>query len=761
MEPEQVVKVLRRVDLLEGVPDDTLEELTKAGREVLVRANDYVVRQSDYGDSFFVLLAGKVAVELVGDDGRPRQVAALNPGEYFGELAMVGHGERSASVRSLVDTRLLELRQTPFQATLKKHRQVKTRLEATYARRALSSMVRRSRYFGGLPEETLDELVASSVVADFKKGELIIEEGSAAQKFFVIRSGFVRVTRKTGPADEHEILAYLGPDDFFGDQELAAATASYMTSVVALEPVQLMTVPRSAFWRLYQRHPDIFAEFRRYELSRQEGQAILQSSATSMAFVKEVLEAGLGQARSALIIDLDHCVRCGNCVQACDDLHGFSRLARRGKRMTRRVHLESARHEHLYFPTSCLQCATPECMVGCPTGAISRDPGGEVFIRDTCIGCGSCARNCDFGNISMAEVEAPQSFSLLARVRGDTQPSGGLGAADPGAPKEASLVAVKCDVCFQRDYAACVYNCPTQAILRVDPRVYFEELKRIAPRAPTRAGASPIKTQARRPSRWIDAFAQTAAAGLALLGGHHLYSRLSPEFTRSLELPTGVAAAALFLVLGGLGARKRLRTQAIGSLFTWTRIHAVLGGLFVGLVLFHAGYAATSVLTATLLATLLLISLLGVLGQLTNAALPRLLARSQEEALLPEDVGPRVEALEQENEELLASVEQAQRARLQDRAGRLAIGGWRCLLEGIGPSRLLVLAEERAKRLPPVGEREHAVSVRIARNLMVVRLHRAQGLVESLLISWVPVHLVGAAAASLLLLGHVLTVLLW
>lgn len=754
MEEEQVVKVLRRVDLLDGVPEDALQELTKVGRELTVRANEYVVRQSDYGDSFFVLLSGKVAVEIIGDDGRPKQVAALNPGEYFGELAMVGHGERSASVRSLVETRLLELRQTPFQSALKKHRQVKTRLEAAYARRALSSMVRRSRYFGGLPEESLDELVASSVVADFKKGELIIEEGGSAQKFYVIRSGFVRVTRRTGPGDEHEILAYLGPDDFFGDQELAAATASYQTTVVALEPVQLMTVPRAAFWRLYQKHPDIFAEFRRYELSRQEGQSILQNSATSMAFVKEMLEAGLGQARSALIIDMDHCVRCGNCVQACDDLHGFSRLARRGKRMTRRVHLESARHEHLYFPTSCLQCATPECMVGCPTGAISRDPGGEVFIRDTCIGCGSCARNCEFGNISMAEVEAQESFSLLTRARQAEE-------VQSTAPKEASLIAVKCDVCFQRDYAACVYNCPTQAILRIDPRVYFEELKRIAPRAPTRAAAAPIKTQLRRPSRWPDALAQLLTVGLALVGGHHLWARLSPELLRSLEIPTGLGAAALFVLLGSLGARKRLRTQPLGSLFTWTRIHAGLGGVFVGLVLFHAGYAATSVLTATLLATLLLVSALGAAGQITNSVLPRLIAQSQEEAFLPEDMGPRIEALEQERAELLESVEADQRARVEAQMKRLAVSGWACLMKGLGPSRLTELAESRAKRLPPLAEREHAVAVRLAQNLMTVRLFRAQRLLETVLLSWVPIHLVGAAAASLLLLGHVLTVLLW
>jgi Fe-S-cluster-containing dehydrogenase component len=657
-----------------------------------------------------------------------------------------------------MDSRLLELRQIPFQSALKKHRQVKTRLEAAYSRRALSSMVRRSRYFGGLPEETLNELVDSSTVADHKKGDLIIEEGGSAQKFYVIRSGFVRVTRRTGPNDEHEILAYLGPDDFFGDQELAAANASYQTSVVALEPVQLMAVPRATFWRLYQKHPDVFAEFRRYELTRQAGQSILQNSATSMAFVKDMLEAGLGQARSALIIDMDHCVRCGNCVQACDDLHGFSRLARRGKRMTRRVNLESARHEHLYFPTSCLQCATPECMVGCPTGAISRDPGGEVFIRDTCIGCGSCARNCDFGNISMAQVREEESFSLLGRAKTAEEST----STDESGGKEVSLLAVKCDVCFQRDYAACVYNCPTQAILRIDPRAYFEELKRIAPRASTQTkGAEPIKTQLERPSRWLDGVLQVLALVLAVGGGLHLYRRLGADAVAQMDISTGVASTVVFVLLGALGARKRIRTRALGSLFGWARIHAILGGLFVGLVLFHAGYAATSVLTATLLATILLVSLLGVAGSVANAVIPRIIARSQEESLLPEDIGPRVELLERENTELLYSVDELSRARVQKQVDKLVVGGWQCLIQGLGPSRLAELAEKRAQKLPAIAEREHAVSVRVAQNIMTARLYRAQNAVETLLLSWLPVHLVGAAAAGLLLVGHVITSLLW
>ncbi len=55
-------------------------------------------------------------------------------------------------------------------------------------------------------------------------------------------------------------------------------------------------------------------------------------------------------------------------------------------------------------------------MRDCPPSAIHRLPNGEVFIDDTCIGCGNCEENCPYGVIQMAQKE--QKLSLLERLRG-------------------------------------------------------------------------------------------------------------------------------------------------------------------------------------------------------------------------------------------------------------------------------------------------------------------------------------------------------
>jgi CRP-like cAMP-binding protein/Fe-S-cluster-containing hydrogenase component 2 len=776
--------LLASVDLFEGVDEATIEKLFLSGKRTLLEDGEAFVRQGEFGDSFFLLLEGRAAIEVIGDDGRAKEVARLKEGQYFGELALVGRGERRATVRARGRAEALELRKIHFEHHLKKFKAVRQRLEDRYTHGALDAFIRQSRYFRELPAPELEELVGTATLESFSKDQVIAKEGEAAQKLYIVRLGFVRISRHTavedtaeaargsGPQLKEEILAYLGPEDFFGDEEVSVG-AQYGASAVAVEPVECMVVPRPTVWKLYLKHPEIFASFRRYSLARAQSQVGILQSKTAMGFVRDMLEAGLGQARSALIINLDTCVRCGNCVQACDDLHGYSRIARRGKKMTRRKTADATAHENLYFPTSCLQCATPECMVGCPTGAIARDVGGEVYIKDTCIGCGNCARNCDFGNIAMAKVKEDE-VSILDLVLGNSSSANtkkkervpldraATALQKPEDPKP-ELVAVKCDVCFEREFAACVYNCPVEAVLRIDPRSYFDELQRLAPKLALRQGAPTVaKTTTHRGRALGGAVVlQFLALVGSSVGAYFLHQHLRPTSWSGPGLWAGVAAAIMIGLLGVLGFRKRLRTHRLGSLATWARLHALLGGLLFGVVLFHSGFQATSVLTATLLGLLATSTAVGLGGQLASLLIPRLLARTEDEALLPEDVGPRIEALLHSNEEFLAGLEAKVKERVARQASRLVEGGTTYLRRGTSPQQLPKELEKRAKKFSPLSESEHALSLRIAENLARARLLRVRTAFEIILTSWQPIHLVSSAMAIMLLMGHLMTVLLW
>ena len=120
-----------------------------------------------------------------------------------------------------------------------------------------------------------------------------------------------------------------------------------------------------------------------------------------------LVQNGIGEATDVLLIDEKLCVGCDNCEKACADSHeGLSRLNREAGRT----------FAHLHVPTSCRHCEHPHCMADCPPNAINRGPDGEVYINDTCIGCGNCQRNCPYGVIRMAKPPPQEAEPVLLAV---------------------------------------------------------------------------------------------------------------------------------------------------------------------------------------------------------------------------------------------------------------------------------------------------------------------------------------------------------
>jgi len=112
-------------------------------------------------------------------------------------------------------------------------------------------------------------------------------------------------------------------------------------------------------------------------------------------------------------------------------------------------------------------------MKECPPDAIHRNPNGEVFIDDTCIGCGNCERNCPYGVIRMG-VETDDRPSLLLWLLSGLSDEPGT-ERKPKGDKEQQKKAVKCDMCKDlKGGPACVRACPTGAAVRARPEEFFE-----------------------------------------------------------------------------------------------------------------------------------------------------------------------------------------------------------------------------------------------------------------------------------------------
>jgi small-conductance mechanosensitive channel/CRP-like cAMP-binding protein len=97
---------LASVDLFGPLSPEQRLSLSQAADEHLFAAGEAVVRQGDSGDSMFIVLDGRVRV-LIEPSGQ--EVAVIGPGGFFGEMSMLTGDARTATVRAIEDSHVLEI----------------------------------------------------------------------------------------------------------------------------------------------------------------------------------------------------------------------------------------------------------------------------------------------------------------------------------------------------------------------------------------------------------------------------------------------------------------------------------------------------------------------------------------------------------------------------------------------------------------------------------------------------------------------------
>ena len=382
-------------------------------------------------------------------------VAQLGAGDLFGEMTCMSFYPRSATVRAKTDCVMLEMLRNVLDV-MQKNKTFRSQLEANYRGRALGTHLRSVPIFANVDEDFVDVLRDRVELLRFAPGQTICEEGAAADAFYLIRIGFVKVLQKRGL--EEMVLAYLPRGGYFGEMGLLQGGAR-TASCVALDHVEVVRILAPDFHEMLNRFPDVRAHILSTAEQRSKENALMHRKASvksNDAPLGQFLEQGLMDAQSLLVLDLEKCTRCDQCVKACADAHdGVTRLLRDG-----------VRFENYLVATSCRQCRDPRCMIGCPVGSIRRRNSLEVIIEDWCVGCGLCATNCPYGNITVHEFDSSGNATALQSVQTDKDSS------NSGKIRKAT----SCDLCHDLAEPSCVYACPHDAAHRVKPNEFFTQV---------------------------------------------------------------------------------------------------------------------------------------------------------------------------------------------------------------------------------------------------------------------------------------------
>jgi Fe-S-cluster-containing dehydrogenase component/CRP-like cAMP-binding protein len=404
---------------------------------------------------------------------------ALEAGEFFGELSALTRSPRSATVIADREALLLEIRWQGLRDIMRRTDALRQHIEQLYRENSLRVHLRETPLLAQLSPERLAAVADATLfethgefdwhgayeTAVKRRPEdaivdepLIAEEGTPADGLILIRSGFARQSRRYGHG--HRTTTYLGRGQVFGLAEAVESAAAgratpWRYSLRSLGYVDVLRIPQQAFAALVLPYlpPESLATMGAGAtlasnvesgllpfplLSREGDQCIDQG------LLEFLIDRRLTNGQQAMVVDLDRCTRCDDCVRACAATHDNNpRFVREGPR-----------HGPLMVAHACMHCVDPVCMIGCPTGAIGREATtGVIRINDrTCIGCGICAESCPYDNIQMVEIRDPRGASLIDE-----------------ATQQPIAKATKCDLCVDLPGGpACQRACPHDALFRMD-----------------------------------------------------------------------------------------------------------------------------------------------------------------------------------------------------------------------------------------------------------------------------------------------------
>ncbi len=204
-----------------------------------------LIRQGDLGDQAWLVEKGQLEVIQATADGA-RSLAVIGPGAIVGEMALIDHGLRTASVVSRTDVVCLELSREVFEQLIRQCQPLGAYL--------LESLVAAIRRVYGLPQEErasggteIRSVRSNEKILDrrvYAEGHRFFNQGDPATAAFLIQSGRVSIRRT---ADNKIVeLAQLGPGRIFGELALIQA-APRLASAVALERTVCEVIRKELF----------------------------------------------------------------------------------------------------------------------------------------------------------------------------------------------------------------------------------------------------------------------------------------------------------------------------------------------------------------------------------------------------------------------------------------------------------------------------------------------------------------------------------
>ena len=648
-------------------------------RLLVYQPGEEIVREGDWGgNTFYVLIEGRLDVHVNDPSGASRKVGEIEIQNSFGEMSVLAGQPRNATIFSPSGPATVLEIQRPALRLLRKLKKFGERLEHDYRAHGLNRTLLDIGEATGtnLGAAVFEKLNSSGRFVVYPKNHVLFQQGEPIEKLIFINSGWIGRTchddlkHLIHPEIADTIIEiaedagvdFVGAGNWLGSAAIGKdgqSTWDYTATVMSRTEALEISIPD------LRNNAELIAALQIYLPSGYADQRPQPpSDKRVVAAAAEEISTGLVDATNLLVMDMDLCIRCGNCSLACHKVHGQSRLLRHGIHISRPQEPNGKLIQHVLSPAVCLHCKDPECLTGCPTGAIARFAQGQIDINpDTCIGCSDCATQCPYNAISMVSRKSAPRLSLGVVGTLRTWLSLSPAIVPPPVTDTADLLAVKCNLCAntrlnrngsKTSAYSCQENCPTGALVRVNPREYFNEAKN--------AMGLVFKDQTHAIGRNIHR-RDTPARILHTIGIALILALTSVVFWAARRYTLDAHLEGTWLTLrwvtgiiglGGIAAvmtypgRKQIYTRRAGPLRYWKLAHAYLGLLAGMVLLIHGGRDSGGTVTSLLMISFDLVIVSGIFGIACYFIVPRIMTSIEGDPLLIEDLRARREELREQ-----------------------------------------------------------------------------------------------------------------
>lgn len=248
----EFLDVLNHIDLFSGLPIEKAREFLTLVKVEHFKQGDFIIRKDTVGDRFFMIVNGRARVEREG-----HTVKTYSNNDYIGETSMILNLPRNADVMAETDMKVLVMDKYDFLYFIRGSeiaRQMKIIAQnREYDTWSLFDSVPVLKSLSPTQRTQLQGIMSR---VRYKKGDIVVGQGTTRDNYFFIDSGIISVERYRKP------IIRAGRGSFIAKIYATPRRGVHRFSMIAEEESVLYTLDVMEFYRFLEKNPGVFLTLR-------------------------------------------------------------------------------------------------------------------------------------------------------------------------------------------------------------------------------------------------------------------------------------------------------------------------------------------------------------------------------------------------------------------------------------------------------------------------------------------------------------------